>query len=94
MPAFPEVTAIRGFVRWIEITRQIESHEQRETDGNVRIARKIGIYLQAVGKEGHEVLKTGEKHGVVEHTVDEVHREVVAQDDFLEQAVEYPERCV
>ena len=47
--------------------------------------------MQAVGKEGHEVLKTGEKHGVVEHTVDEVHREVVAQDDFLEQAVEYPE---
>ena len=91
VPAFPEVAAVGRLVWRVEVARQVEAHEQREADGDVRVAREVGIHLQRIGEEGHKVLEAGEEHRVFEHAVDEVHRDVVAQDDFLEQSVENPE---
>jgi len=91
VPAFPEVAAVLCLVGRIEVGWQMEAHKQGEADGNIGVAGEIGIDLQGVGEECHEVLKTREELGIVEDTVDEVDREIVTQDDLLGQTIENPE---
>ena len=59
--------------------------------GNIRIAGEVRIYLQRVRKERKEVFETRKKQGVVEDTVDEVHRQVIGHNNLLRQTVEDPE---
>lgn len=91
VPAFPEVATVLCLVGRIEVGWQMEAHEQGEADGNIGVAGEIGIDLQGVGEERHEVLETREELGIVEDTVDEVDRKIVTQDDLLGQTIENPE---
>ncbi len=69
----------------------MEAHEQRQADGDVRITGEVGIYLQAVGEESHQILESGEQHGIVEYPVYEIYSQIVAQYYLFEQSVENPE---
>ena len=91
VPAFPEPGATGGLVGRVEVGRKMETHEERKADGYVSIAREVGIDLEGIDKESHEVLKAREEVGIVEDTIDEIHGKVVAQDDFLEQTIHNPE---
>ena len=91
MPASPELLRVAGFVGRIEVLRQREAQQQGDTDGDIRIAREIGIDLQRIGKERKEVLEAGEEQRVVEDTVDEVDRQVIAEDDLLDKTIQDPE---
>ena len=91
MPSPPEILGIGGLVRGVEILGQVEPHEHRHSDGDVGIARKVGIHLQGIPEYGAQVLEPGEKQGVVKYPVDEIDGDVVAQNYLLDQSVEYPE---
>ena len=90
MPALPEVAAGVGFVGRVEVLGQSEAHEQGHTNGNVGVAREVGVDLEAVAVEGHQVLKTRETSGVLKHAVDEVHRQVVRQEHLLQESIQDP----
>ena len=91
MPALPEVLGIGRLVGRIEVLGQVEAHQHSHAYGYVRVAGEVGIYLEGIAEEGGEILEGGEEQGVLENTVYEVHRDIVAQDYLLYQAVEYPE---
>lgn len=69
----------------------MEAHQQRETDGNVRVARKVCIYLQRIKEEGSQVLKSGEEHRIGKDAVYEVQSQIVAQYNLLRQTSQYHE---
>lgn len=91
MPATPELLRVAGLIRRVEVLREVEAHEQRHADSDVRIAGEVRIDLHRVREQGEEVLEAGEEHRALEHAVDEVHGKVVGEDDLLEQTVQYPE---
>ena len=91
VPTLPEVAGVGGFVGRVEVLRQIESHEHGHTDGDVGVSGEVGIHLQRVSEKSHEVFKTGEKQGIVKYAVDEVHGNVVAENNLLCQTVQNPE---
>ena len=91
MPAFPELARVLGLVGRVEVFGQVETHEHGHADGNVGVAREIGVDLQGIAEQGHQVLEACIKHGLGKHHVNEVDGDVVAQDDFLHQAVHDPE---
>ena len=91
MPTAPELLRVAGLVRRIEVLGQIEAHQQRHADSNIRITRKVGVHLHRIGEQRKEILKAREQHRTLEHTVDKVHRQIVGQNDLLQQAVAYPE---
>ena len=91
VPSLPEVGTVLGFVGRVEVARQVEAHEQRQADGNIRVAREVGIDLKGIEEEGCQVLKPCEKQGIGKDAVDEVKGEVVAQDYLLRQAPQYHE---
>ena len=74
MPAAPELLRVAGFVGRIEVLRQVEAHQHGNTDGNIGVAREVGIDLQRVGKEREEVFKSTEEQWIFKDTVDEVDR--------------------
>ena len=91
MPSFPEVGTVLGFVGRVEVARQVEAHEQRQADGNIRVAREVGIDLKGIEEEGCQVLEAGEEQGIGKDAVDEVEGQVVAQDNLLSQTAKYHE---
>ena len=91
VPAAPEVGGVLRLVGRVEVERQVEAHEKRHADGDIGIAREVGVDLQRVEHQCGEVLEGGVERGVVEDAVDEVDGQVVAQDEFLHQTVENPE---
>ena len=91
MPAFPELGGTFGFIGRIEVFRQIETHQHGHANGNVSITREVGVNLQRVTEQSCKVLKASVKQWLIEHAVDEVDGDVVAQDDFLHQTVHDPE---
>jgi len=93
VPAFPEIARVGGFVRRIEVLRQIETHQHSHTDGNVGVTGKIGIDLQRVDEKGRQIFKGSEQDGIIEDTVHEIDREVVTHNDFFGQTIENPEKC-
>lgn len=90
MPPAPELLRVLRLVGRVEVLREVEAHEQSDSDGDVGVSGEVGIDLKRVGKEGEEVLETAEKQRVVEDTVNEIDGEVVAEYNLLRQAVEYP----
>ena len=78
VPALPEVGAVLGLVRRVEVAGQVEAHEQRQTDGYVGVAREVGVDLEGVEEECHRVLEAGEEQGIGKDAVHEVEGEVVA----------------
>ena len=91
VPSPPEILRIGGLVWRIEILGQVEAHQHRYADGYVGIAREVGIDLERVAEYGAEILEARKQHGIVEHPVDEVHCDVVAQYYLFYQAVKNPE---
>ncbi len=45
MPTFPESAAVGGFIRGVEVSGQVESHEECDPYGDVGVAGEVGIYL-------------------------------------------------
>lgn len=84
MPATPELLRVAGFIRRVEVLRQVEAHEQRHADSDVGVAGEVRIDLHRVREQGEEVLEAGEEHRALEHTVDEVDCKVVGEDDLLQ----------
>ena len=91
VPPLPEIAGRVGLIGRIEVLGQVKSHQHRHANGNVSISREVGIHLQRVEEERRQVLERGEKRGVVEDAVHEVHRQIVAQYQFLGQSVQNPE---
>ena len=91
VPAFPEVRRVRSLVGRVEVLRQVEAHQHSHANGNVRIAREIGIDLQRVAEQGTEVLEAAEEQRVLKDAVDEVHSQVVREYQLLHQTVHNPE---
>ena len=91
VPAFPEVAAVEGFVWRVEVTGQMKAHQHTQANGNIRITREVGIYLQRIQEQGGKVLEPCKEHRIVEDPVYEVHRQIVAQDNLLYQSVYNPE---
>ena len=91
VPAFPEACGVGGLVGRVEVGGQVEAHHHGYADGDVGVAREVGIDLQRIDHECGEVLEGGVEVGVLEHAVHEAHGEVVAQHELLEESVENPE---
>ena len=91
MPTSPELLRVLTLVRTVEVHRQIESHQHRDTDGDIGITGEVGIDLQRVGKQRKQVLKSREQKRIIEDTVNQVHRQIIGHDDLLRQTVQYPE---
>ena len=91
MPTTPEFRGALGFVRAVEVLRQAESHEEGYANGDVRIAREIGVNLERICEKCDEVFKAGEQKRRIENAIDKVCREVVAQDNLLGKSVQTPE---
>ena len=87
VPTAPEFGGAERLVGAVEVLRQAESHEERHADGDVGIAREVGVNLQGVGEQRDEVLEAGKQERCIENAVDEVCREVVAQDNLLREPV-------
>ena len=90
MPTTPELGGVGGFVRRVEVDGQVEAHEHRHTNGDVSIAREVGIDLQGVDHEGGEVFERSVERRIVEHSVDKTHSEIVAQDNLLDETIANP----
>ena len=91
MPAFPEVARILSLIGGVEVLWQIESHHQRESDGDVGVAREVGIDLERVCEERCQVLESRKQLGIGEYAIDEINSQIVRHHDFLGQAIEDPE---
>lgn len=91
MPSFPKTCRIGRLVGRVEVLGQVESHQHCYADGDVGVARKVGIDLKGIDEKRGAVLERRIEQRIVKHTVDETHSEVVAEDDFLEQTVQNPE---
>ena len=91
MPAFPELAGVLGFIRRVKVLGQIEAHQHGHADGNVGVAREVGVDLQRVAEQSHQVFESRVKQRVIEHAVDEVDGDVVAEHNLLDQAVHDPE---
>ena len=87
MPSSPELLWTLALIGRVEVHRQVETHQHRYADSYIRIAREVRIDLQRVGKERKQVLKSREEQGVVKHTVNEVHCQVIRHDDLLCQTI-------
>ena len=59
MPAAPEFGGTEGLVRAVKVLRQAESHEEGNANGDVGIAREVGVNLQRVRKECNQVFEAG-----------------------------------
>ena len=75
----------------MEVLRKEESHQHRHTDSDIRIAGKVRIDLQRIGKQRKQILRTREQHWVLKHTVNETDRKEIAQYNLFDKSVEYPE---
>ena len=91
VPTTPEFRGALCLVRAVEVLRQAESHEEGDTDGDVRIAREVGIDLQRIGEKRNQVFYAREEERRIENAIDKVCREVVAQDNLLGKSVQNPE---
>ena len=91
MPAAPEFGGAERLVGAVEVLRQTETHQECYANGDVGVAREVGIHLQRVGEECNQVFKSGKQKGGVEDAVHKVRGQIVAQDDLLRKAVQHPE---
>ena len=94
MPATPEVCHGVGRERCIEVHRNLEAEQQCNADGHVRIAGEVTVNLYAVTIKSEQHLSTGEKRRVVEDTVDEVLRDIIGDDRFLEKSYDDEEHAL
>ena len=91
MPPLPELSGVAGLVRRIEVLRQIETHQHRDTGGDVSVPGEVGIDLKRVAEQGRKVLESCVKKRVLEDPVTEIHGQIVAQDQLLGKSVQNPE---
>ena len=91
MPPAPELGRILSLVGRTEIEGQIEAHKHGYADGDVGIAREIGIYLHRIQHQRREVLEGCAEGRVVEDTIDEIDGQIVAEQQLLDKSVKYPE---
>ena len=92
VPSFPKFTDVAGLIGRPEVDGQVESHEQGNTNGHIRISTEVGIHLKAVGVQADEVFKSTVTTRIGEHPIDDVDREVIGQPDFFDQTVEDPKQ--
>ncbi len=90
MPATPKVSGVLRLIGRVEVDRQVEAHKHCHTDGNIGIAREVGINLQGVEHQSREILEGGEEIGVFEDAVHEAGGKIVGKDQFLYQSVDNP----
>lgn len=91
VPTFPELAGISCLVRGVEVLRQVEAHQHRDTGGDVSVAGEVGIDLKRVAEQGRKVLESGVKQRVLENPIAEIHSQIVAQNQLLGQSVQDPE---
>ena len=91
VPTAPEVGGVLRFVGRVKVERQVEAHEKRHADGDIGIAREVGVDLQRVEHQCGEVLEGGVDLGGRRIINNKIDGQVVAQDEFLHQTVENPE---
>ena len=58
MPTAPEFGGGERLVGAVEVLRQAETHQEGDADGDVGIAREVGVHLQGVSEERDEVLES------------------------------------
>ena len=90
MPAVPKLSRALGLVGRVEVLGQIKAHQHGHANGDVGVAREVGIDLQRIAEQGHQVLEACKHQGLFKHAVDEVDGDVVAEHDFLHQSVHDP----
>lgn len=61
MPAMPEFGRPVGLVGRVEVLRQVKSHEKGYSGRYVRIAGKIRIDLERIGKQRKEIFESGKE---------------------------------
>ena len=83
MPSTPKLLWVARLIRRVEVLWQIEAHEHRQSNGNIRVSGEVGIDLQGISEDSEEILKAREEERIVEDTVDEVDRKVIAEDNLL-----------
>ena len=88
MPPAPELGDRRRLVGGVEVLREAEAEEQGDADSHVRIAREVAVDLQGVAVDARETLETRVEQRFVEDAVDEVERDEVGDDGFLEQTAQ------
>lgn len=91
VPAFPKACGVGGLVGRIEVFGQVESHKHGHADGDIGIAREVGIDLEGIYEEGAEILEGGVENRIVEHAIHEADGKIVAEDNLLQEAVDDPE---
>ena len=91
MPAFPELRGILRLIWRVEVLRQVEAHQHCYAGGNVRVAGEVGINLERIAEYGSKILESGVEQRILEHTITEIHSDVVAQYQLLCQTVHNPE---
>ena len=88
MPPPPELGDRRRLVGGVEVLGEMESQQQGNADGHVRVAREVAVDLQRIGVDARQTLEAGVKQRLVEDAVHEVERDVVRDDRLLEQSRE------
>ena len=57
VPPAPEFGDRSRFIRRVEVLREAETQQQRQSDRHVRIAREVAVDLQGVAVYAHQILE-------------------------------------
>ena len=74
VPPPPEVLERDGGVRGVEVLRELEAEQERDADGDVRVAGEVGVDLHRVGVDRDQDLERRVLVRVGEDLVDDVTR--------------------
>lgn len=84
VPSSPEVGDACAEEWDVEVLREVEAQQQRQTYGHVAVTAEVAVYLKGVPISPEQILETTVQQGRVEHTVYEVDAYIVAYHGFLE----------
>ena len=85
MPPPPEFGDRRRLVGGVEVLGEMESQQQGDADGHVRVAREVAVDLQRVAVKAHQVLEAAVQHRIVEHPVHEIDADIVRYDRLFDK---------
>ena len=87
MPAAPEVLRAGGEVGEVEVQRELEAQALGDAAGDVGVAREVAVDLEREGVDRQQRQAAVDRLPAAEEVVDD-ERQVVGDDDLLEQAPE------
>ena len=91
MPPPPKLGDTCALIRLIEIYSQPITEQQCHSDCHIAVAAEVAVNLHGITIHSHQVFEAGIKCGSIEHTVNKIDADVIADYCFLKQPGENEE---